>query len=120
MWIGFAITLGATVLPWARYGDASGMFQAWTLHWSLLAAAAALAGIVVLAVRRRVPGGQFGLAVALTALAGVALLGVLLHGVHPPPLSERSPLGWGLAVLGSGAAVVGAVAFLRWVVRSEA
>ena len=50
----------------------------------------------------------------------LALLGVLLHGIHPPPLSERSPLGWGLAVLGSGAAVVGALAFLEWAVRSEA
>jgi hypothetical protein len=120
IWIGFAITLGATILPWARYGDASGMFQAWTVHWSLLAAAAALAGIVVLAMRRRVPGGQFVLAFTLTVLAGVALLGVLLHGIHPPPLSERSPLGWGLAMLGSVAAVVGALVFLEWAVRSEA
>jgi hypothetical protein len=117
---GFALTVAASILPWARYGDASGMLRAWTMHWSLLALVAALAGLVVLMLRRRFPADQILLSVVLAVLAAVSLLGVLLHGVHPPPLSERAPLGWGLAVLGSGAALIGALSFLQRVMRPEA
>ena len=45
---GFLLVLGASILPWARYGDASGWLQAWTPHWSLLAVASALAGFCLL------------------------------------------------------------------------
>jgi hypothetical protein len=116
---GFALTLAASILPWARYGDASGMLRAWTMHWSLLAVVAALGGVVVLMLRRRFPADQLLLSVVLVVLAALTLLGVLLHGVHPPPLSERAPLGWGLAVLGSGAALIGALMLLQGVVRPE-
>jgi hypothetical protein len=116
--LGFALILGASILPWARYGDASGMFQAWTMHWSLLATVAALVGILALGLRRRLPGDQRLQAIALVAAAAVAVLGVALHGMHPPPLSERDPLGWGAALLGSSLALVGALAFLKESVRS--
>jgi hypothetical protein len=69
--------------------------------------------------RRRFPADQLLLSVVLVVLAALTLLGVLLHGVHPPPLSERAPLGWGLAVLGSGAALIGALMLLQGVVRPE-
>jgi hypothetical protein len=116
---GFALTLGSSILPWARYGDASGMFQAWTVHWSLLAVAASLGGLLLLVFRRRLDADPFVLSVLLVALAALALIGVLMHGIHPPTLSERAPLGWGLAVIGSGAALIGAAAMLNGVVRSE-
>jgi hypothetical protein len=115
---GLALTLAASILPWARYGDASGMFQAWTMHWSLVAVVAAAAGLLALGLRRRLPGDQRVQAVALVAAGALALLGVAMHGVHPPPLSERAPLGWGVAMLGSSLALVGALAYLKRAVRS--
>ena len=115
---GLGLTLAASILPWARYGDASGMFQAWTMHWSLVATVAALAGMLALGLRRRLPGDQRVQAVALVVAAALAVLGVALHGMHPPPLSERDPLGWGVALLGSTLALVGALAFLKRAVRS--
>jgi hypothetical protein len=116
--VGLALTLAASILPWARYGDASGMFQAWTMHWSLLAIVAALMGILAIGLRRRLPGNQRIQAIALVAMAALAVLGVTMHGLHPPPLSERDPRGWGVALLGSSLALVGALAFLKQAVRS--
>jgi hypothetical protein len=115
---GLGLTLAASILPWARYGDASGMFQAWTMHWSLVAIVAAVAGLLALVLRRRLPGDQRVQAVVLVAAAAIAVLGVTLHGLHPPPLSERNPLGWGVALLGSSLALVGALAFLKRALRS--
>jgi hypothetical protein len=116
---GLALTLAASILPWSRYGDASGMFKAWTMHWSLVAIVAALAGILAVGLRRRLPGDQRVQAVVLVTAAALAVLGVALHGIHPPPLSERDPLGWGVALLGSSLALLGALAFLKQAVRSE-
>ena len=38
--------------------------------------------------------------------------------VYEKPLSEREPRGWGVALLGSSLALVGALAFLKQAVRS--
>jgi len=107
---GFAIVLASTIRPWAGYGDASGSMEAWTLHWSLLAVAASLAGLIALFVfhrRRADPLVEAGVALALAA---AALLGTALHGYHPPPLSTAVTTGWALGVVGAALAFVGACA----------
>jgi hypothetical protein len=114
---GFLLVVGSTILPWARYGDASGWLEAWTPHWSVLAAAAALAGAGIMLFRRRMPWDQQVQSLILLALAVLTLMGVALHALHPPPLSERAPLGWGLALLGSCAALLGALRLLEQSIR---
>ena len=114
---GFLLVLGSSILPWARYGDASGVLGAWTLHWSLLAVVAALAGAVIMLLRRRMPWDQQVQSLILVSLAVVALVGVTLHALHPPPLSEWAPLGWGLALAGACAALLGALRLLEQSVR---
>ena len=111
---GFLLVVASTILPWSRYGDASGWMEAWSPHWSLLAASAALAGTVVMLLRRRMPWDQQVQSLILVALAVVSLVGVTLHALHPPPLSERwVQRGWGLALLGSCAALLGALRLLE-------
>src|SRR2546421_2881649 len=110
---GFLLVVGSSILPWARYGDASGTLEAWTLHWSMLALVAGLAGALLMIFRRRLPWGQKVHSTILVALALAAVVGVALHGLHPPPLSERAPLGWGLALFGSCAALLGALRLLE-------
>ena len=55
---GFLLVVGSSILPWARYGDASGTLGAWTLHWSLVA--------VTIGVR--LVDGGIGLEAGLTVL----------------------------------------------------
>lgn len=47
--VAFGTAVLATTLPWSRFGPGSGPFGAWTRagRWSLVAAAAAVAGLVV-------------------------------------------------------------------------
>jgi hypothetical protein len=107
---GFSIILAASILPWARYGDASGPMEAWAPHWSLLALASAVAGLVTFFFfrgRRSDPLIEAGL---LLGFAAVALLGAVFHGVHPPPLSTAATIGWGLGLAGGILAAVGAAA----------
>jgi hypothetical protein len=114
---GFLLVVCSSILPWARYGDASGTLEAWTMHWSVLALVAALAGALLMIFRRRMPWAQNVQSTILVALAAAALVGVILHGVHPPPLSERTTLGWGLAVVGACAALLGALRLMQQALR---
>jgi len=107
---GFSLVLVASILPWARYGDASGWMQAWAPHWSLLVVTASLAGLVAVYVFRRRRSDPALEAVVLLGLSALALLGAVLHGVHPPPLSTATTVGWGLGLTGAVLATVGAIA----------
>ena len=50
--IGFALVVVVSLFPWSRFAS-SGFFDAWTVHWSLLAVGAGAAGLLFsLAVRR--------------------------------------------------------------------
>jgi hypothetical protein len=106
--VGFAIVLASTIRPWAGYGDASGSLEAWTLHWSLLAVTASLAGLIALFLFRRRRADPLVESGLVLALAAVALLGTALHGYHPPPLSTAVTTGWALGVAGAALAFVGA------------
>jgi hypothetical protein len=105
--LGFGLVAVLSVLPWSRFGDASGFLQAWRVHWSLVAAGAATAGLCfALVVRRRprAPGIEVGVYLALACVTAAA---AILHAAHPPPLSSGSiaPIG---AVAGALLAMVGA------------
>jgi len=118
--VGFSITLAASVRPWAGYGDASGSMQAWMPHWSLLALASSLAGLIAILAFRRRRADPLVEAGAILAFAAAALLGVVLHGWHPPPLATATTLGWGLGLTGAVLALVGAIAnLLRALGRDE-
>jgi hypothetical protein len=107
--VGFAVVVASSTEPWARFGDASGMLGAWTLHWSLLAMCGAALGLVAGAAFRRRPRDPRGQTSILLACAAIALLGTVLHGIHPPALSQAAPLGWGLGLAGSLLALLGAL-----------
>jgi len=106
---GFSLVLAASLLPWARYGDASGWMQAWAPHWSLLAVTASLTGLVAVYVFRQRGSDPVLEAGVLLGLAALALLGAVLHGVHAPPLSTATTVGWGLGLTGAVLATVGAI-----------
>jgi hypothetical protein len=91
--MGFGLALLLTVLPWTRFGGQSGPFDAWRIHWSLLAAVSS----------------ALGLAFTIRALVRpvIAGLGAVLGELRPPPLSEPT-LAASFAVLGAGLALAGA------------
>ncbi|HYT30726.1 MAG TPA: hypothetical protein VEN82_08095 [Actinomycetota bacterium] len=116
---GFGLALLLSILPWSRFGDAAGFGQAWTVHWSLLSAAAALAGVAAVLVFHLLPLDPRIEALAYGGLAALIAVGAILHAIHPPPLSRATGVPWRLAVLGAVLAVAGAGAKLRAVARSQ-
>jgi hypothetical protein len=109
--VGFAVAAAASVVPWTRFGIASGMFGAWgilRLRWSSLAAFAALAGLLLwigLRVKDRIdtPGG-----IALFVLAAGSITGSILHVLNPPPFTHAW-LGPWAAIPAAGLAACAAV-----------
>ena len=115
---GFVLVLLLSILPWSRFGGASGPLEAWRLGWSLLAVTAAGVGVVVALVvwrRPRNPRMESALYLALGVLIGLA---ALLHHNRPPPLSTASvvPL---LALIGAAFVLVGALTKYLWVLRAR-
>jgi hypothetical protein len=115
---GFGLVVLLSIFPWSRFGDASGPFEAWTLHWSLLAAGGAVLGLVTaLAPWRRSwgPRIQVGLQLGLALLVAT---GAFLHYDRPPPLSSPTviPL---LAVAAAALAAAGGVAKGTAMVRTR-
>jgi hypothetical protein len=84
----FGLVVALSILPWSRFGAASGPFLAWTPHWSLFAVGSAVVGLLVAVapVRRRWnPVVEVAL---LIALAVAVATGAFLHYDRPPPLSS--------------------------------
>jgi hypothetical protein len=109
--LGFVIVVGASVFPWARSGAgvADGFGEAWTLHWSLLAVGAGLAGIGSVVITRRLRIAPEASAAIYAGLAAFVILGALLHATHPPVLSNAAgTIPWRLAVIGAVIAIGGA------------
>ena len=110
----FTAVLVSTVLPWTRFGEASGLFGAWGIwpfQWSLLAAGAATMGLILwlgLRVGDRT-GGRVG-AFVLLVLAGAAMGGAILHMYNPPPFTQAWLGPW--VGLGSAAVATGTCAWL--------
>jgi len=106
--LGFGIVVLVSVLPWSRFGDSSRFLAAWTLHWSLIAVAAGLAGLVASLYTWRRHDRQLAASVVTGALGVVAFVTAQLHYQHPPPLSVGTPAPL-IAVIGAAVAVLGAV-----------
>ena len=88
--VAFGAAILATTLPWSRFGPGSGAFGAWTRtgRWSLLAAAAAVAGLVlsIVALGRSEPGRRRDAALAI--LGGLVAAASLLSVAFPPAFSR--------------------------------
>ena len=106
--IGFGLVVALSVVPWSRYGDASGFFQGWSLHWSLLSVGAAAAGLVVTLVFRRHPRDPRLEAAILAGLAVLVATGAILHALRPPALSRVWMYAWVLPVASSALVILGA------------
>jgi hypothetical protein len=118
--VGLAVAALATVLPWSRFGPGSGPFGAWSADplWSMVAAVAATAGLV-LAVSQpmaRERSRAWDLACLVTSLVVVA--GSSLALVRPAAFA--SPwLGPWIALIGGLLAAAGVVPALRRSSRPE-
>jgi hypothetical protein len=105
---GFGLAVAVSLLPWSRFGDSSRYLGAWTPHWSLIAALAAVCGLgfaVFVRYRPLDPRIEAGVYGALGLLIAVA---AFIQHRHPPILSEATYWPWA-AVLGGILAVVGSV-----------
>ena len=86
---GFALSVLATILPWTRFGEGSGLLGAWgrTTRWSVLATVAAVLGLGVWFALRRGAVRWSWVAVE-TALGAIVVLGAVLAIVRPPPFTR--------------------------------
>jgi hypothetical protein len=86
----FAVALVATFLPWSRFGEGAGIFGAWgrSPRWSLLAAVAAVAGLLLWAVRRRYGLDRSAWDFALAAFGALVAVGALLAVLRPPSFTR--------------------------------
>lgn len=104
---GFVVVLALSVFPWSR-GLVSGVFSAWSVHWSLAATSAAAIGVAASLVAWR-RARRVGLETALEAVMALATgAATALHASFPPSLSEPTivPV---LALLGAAIALWGAL-----------
>lgn len=106
---GFGLVLVLSVLPWSRFGDASGLFEAWTVHWSLLAASAGTVGFVAAVGFWRWPRDPRVEVAVCLPLAALVIVGAGLHRLHPPSLSSASAVP--LLAVGAGLVAVAGAGF---------
>lgn len=105
--VGFAIVVVASVLPWARFNNPR-IFGAWTFGWPGVAVLAAASGLAAVPTwRRRWPVDASVQAGALAVLAALVVVGALAYRFRPP-LLEGSSLAPLLAVLGALLSLAGA------------
>jgi hypothetical protein len=99
----FGVAVLATALPWSRFGPGSGAFGAWTRsgHWSLVAALAAIAGLVLTAGRLRSRLLDPGWDVAIAGLGALVVVASLLSVLFPPAFSRPWLGPWFAVVAGA-------------------
>jgi hypothetical protein len=118
--IAFAVAALSTVLPWSSVGEGAGPFGAWgrSPRWSLLAAGAAVAGLLLwLALRRRGSSSAAG-DTALAVLAGLVVTGSLLAAARPPYAAHVSAVPLIAAFAGTIALVASVAARVEHARRS--
>jgi len=99
----FGLAVLATALPWSRFGPGSGAFGAWTRsgHWSLVAALAAIGGLVTTAARLRSRLREPGWDVAIAGLGALVVVAALLSVLFPPAFSRPWLGAWFAVVFGT-------------------
>ena len=115
--IGFALVVVVSLFPWSRFAS-SGFFDAWTVHWSLLAVGAGAAGLLFSLAVRRWPLDPRVEASVYAVLGLLVATGAILHHRHPAPLTEPRFTAW-LAVVGAVLALLGGAGKLRATRRSH-
>jgi hypothetical protein len=109
--VGFVVVLVASVFRWATFAvGGGGLGEAWRLHWSLLAVTSSALGVVAVVVVRRRGLPARPTAAVYGLLAALVATGLVLHAIHPPPVSSGvvDSWAWRAAVLGAVLALVGA------------
>ncbi|HEX2088611.1 MAG TPA: hypothetical protein VHI54_01580 [Actinomycetota bacterium] len=99
---GFGLVALLSIFPWSRYGDSSGFLEAWTVHWSLLAVTAGVAGFAGALWLTRRPADPRIETALYAGLALVVATAAILHLRRPPPLSASAVA----PVLAIGAALI--------------
>lgn len=101
----FGIAVLATAIPWSRFGPGSGAFGAWTRsgHWSLVAALAAIGGLVITTARLRSRLRDPGWDVAIACLGALVVVASLLSVLFPPAFSRPWLGPWFAVVAGATA-----------------
>ncbi len=86
----FALAVLSTALPWSRFGPGSDAFGAWTRSgvWSLVAALAAIAGLVLSAARWQPHLRDPGWDLVVAGLGALVAVASLLSVLFPPPFSR--------------------------------
>jgi len=99
----FGLAVLATALPWSRFGPGSGAFGAWTRsgHWSLVAALAAIGGLVITGARLRSRLRDPGWDVAIAGLGALVVVAALLSVLLPPAFSRPWLGPWFAVVFGT-------------------
>jgi hypothetical protein len=99
---GFALAAVATLVPWSRFGTGSEPLGAWgdSFRWSLVAAVAAVVGMLLAATRPRSRGAVLA--------AAVIVVSASILSVTDPPAFTSPWLGPWLALAGGATALVGA------------
>jgi hypothetical protein len=118
--IALSLLVATTLLPWTRFGQASGWFGAWgwPLRWSMLAAVCGSAALIIWLVRRRRPAR--GVASVLGVLGGIGCLGAVLAIANPPPFTKASVAAWLALAAGLVAVALASVCARGGLVTSSA
>ncbi len=122
--IAFGFAVLATVIPWSRFGPGSEAFGAWSrsARWSLVAALAAVAGLVLAILQGRGRARSPRWHGFVTALALAVVIASSLSLVFPPAFSRPWIGPWAALAAGSVAAgasfVAGRTATTPQAVRS--
>jgi hypothetical protein len=115
---GFGMLVVLSMLPWSRFGDSRRYFGAWAPHWSLGAALAGVAGVLVVLFGRyrsvdpRLETATYG---GLALVAGVA---AFLSHRKPPLLAEPTVWPW-FAVAAAAVVLLGALVKLAALMRAR-
>jgi hypothetical protein len=105
---GFGLALAATLLRWSPYGGSRAYLGAWTPHWALVAALAALAGAAFALYGRVRPIDPRLVIGVVTVLALAGGLGAYSH-YHNPPLLAGTTAAPIIAMAGCAVAQAGAI-----------
>jgi hypothetical protein len=110
----FGLAVVATLLPWSRFGPGSEPFGAWAAvpRWSMLAAVAAVAGLLLSVLGRWSPIPPHARDLAMSVAGAVVVAGSALALANPPAFT--SPwLGPWVALLAGAAATAASLSAHR-------
>ncbi|HEY7659807.1 MAG TPA: hypothetical protein VIC58_04340 [Actinomycetota bacterium] len=109
--VAFGVAVAATLLPWSRFGPGSEALGAWSrsARWSLVAAAAAIAGLAISLAQRSERRQTAVWDVTVAMLGAVVVLASLFAVLFPPDFSRPWLGPWvaaGAGAVACGAAVI--------------